>query len=297
MNQKYIVLLVDDRTDFSESLKKEAQHHNILIASRTNYKDMVECLPKMKEKLSTIILDIKCLKEPDQEIENEDFLALALTHLSENYPYIPRAILTADSVGYDFVKHWFTKEKVYRKTAQEINRLFEDIKKNGDNIESIKIRHKYMNVFKVFDKKYLPQDTESDLLDLLLNMENTELAQIKKNLSAVRRIQEKILQTLHRHDINIIPETCLKPNKDIKFHSIHKHLTGNITKDNGYKPTSTIYYDGIIDIFSESIYRVASDNGSHTPYEDPKYIPTSYTVQSVVFSLLDFILWFESMLE
>ncbi|MCT4592814.1 MAG: hypothetical protein N4A57_00860 [Anaeromicrobium sp.] len=293
MDKEYKVLLVDDRTDFSEGFKNEAQHHNILVATRTNYKDMVECLPKIKDKLATIILDIKCLKTPDQEIESEDFLTLALGHLDQNYSHIPRVILTADSARYDFVSKWFSNEKVYRKTTQDISALFECIKNNGEKIDSIKIRHKYRDVFKLFDKQYLSEDTENDLLDLLMNMENKELSQIKKNLSAVRRIQEDVLQTINKINRNIIPDDCLKPNKDIKFHTIHRHLMGNKTRENNYKPTTTTYYDGVIEVFSESIYRVASDNGSHNPYLNPKYTPTKYTVQAVVYGLLDFLLWFE----
>lgn len=297
MDKGYNVLLIDDREDFTKTFKEAAQQHNIFVASRTNYDDMVECLPKIKDRLSTIILDIKCLKQREQEIESQDFLAMALEHLNQKYADIPRLIVTADSAKYDDVKQWFSKEKIYRKTKDDIEKVFEIIKKNGEEIQSIKVRYNYCDVFEIFDKGYLSSNAEKDLLDLLINMNNEELTEIKKNLSVARRMQEEILQTLHKCDSTIIPESCLKPNKDIKFHSIHKHLSGNKTKENFYKPTTQVYYDGLIECFSDAIYSVTSDNGAHNPYEKPTYIPTKYTVLTVTNALLDFLLWFKGIMK
>ena len=64
--------------------------------------------------MATIILDIKCLKEPNQEIEHEDFLFAALSFLDQNYPDIPRAVLTADSDKHATTKKWFKKEEVFQ---------------------------------------------------------------------------------------------------------------------------------------------------------------------------------------
>jgi hypothetical protein len=53
----------------------------------------------------------------------------------------------------------------------------------------------------------------------------------------------------------------------------------------------------IVDRFAELIYKITSDSGAHSPYADPKYPPTSYTVRAVVFALLDLILWFGGVMD
>jgi hypothetical protein len=53
----------------------------------------------------------------------------------------------------------------------------------------------------------------------------------------------------------------------------------------------------IIDRFAELIYKITSDSGAHSPYADPKYSPTSYTVRAVVFALLDLLSWFGTVMD
>jgi len=105
------------------------------------------------------------------------------------------------------------------------------------------------------------------------------------------------LQTLNKKAKNVLPDNCFKSNKDIKFWDAHKHLSGNKTKDSGYIPTTTVYYSGVIELFSEIIYKISSDNGSHTPYENPDYYLTKYTVQSLTYALMDFLKWFEAKMD
>src|SRR3989339_816773 len=53
----------------------------------------------------------------------------------------------------------------------------------------------------------------------------------------------------------------------------------------------------IIDRFAEVIYKITSDNGAHTPYENPDFPPTKYTVQAVTYALLDLLLWFKKVCD
>lgn len=293
MKNKNYTLLIDDKLEFGEELKRQAKTHNIEIIHKTNYRDMEIILPSIAGKISVVILDIKCLKEPNQPIEGEDFLTLALGLLNEKYNFIPRAILTADPDGYSTVKRWFPQERLFKKIPGDISQLFEYINQKGLELENTQLKYKYSDIFSIFDKGYLPSTIENELTELLKNMDCSDLPSIKNSLSSIRRIQEKIFQTLNKTDNSIVPDNCLKPNKDIMFGVVHKHLSGNKTYQSNYQPTQKVYYSGIIETFSESIYRVTSDNGAHNPYNNPDYFPTKYTVQSSIFALLDFIKWFE----
>ncbi len=47
---------------------------------------------------------------------------------------------------------------------------------------------------------------------------------------------------------------------------------------------------------SECIYKIASDNGSHNPYDNTP-LPNKYTVQSLTFAFLEQLLWFKKLMS
>ncbi|MFD2670964.1 hypothetical protein [Marinicrinis sediminis] len=294
MSSKNYVLLVDDKIGFAEELKRSARPHNIDIVHKTNFRDMEVILPSIASKLTLIVLDIKCLKEPNQPIEGEDFLTIALSLLDEKYKELPRAILTADAEGFSTVKTWFPQEKLYKKIPGDIEALFNYITQKGLELENIKIKNKYFNVFQIFERGHVDISIENELVNLIKNMHSDDLSQIKSNLVTIRRVQESILQTINKLDKSIVPDSCFKPNNDVKFWDAHKHLGGNKHRRNNHQPTQTEYYSGVIKVFSECVYKVSSDNGAHNPYLNPAYQPTSFTVQAMVYSLFDLLLWFKT---
>lgn len=284
---KYYVLLVDDKVEFAHEFQRQAQNYNIKVIHKTNYKDMETALPSIADKLAAAILDIKCLKEPNQLMEGEDFLTLALELLNGKYQELPRAILTADPEGYSIAKKWYTQERLFKKIPGDIETLFEYIITKGSERENQRIRIKYSDIFSVFERGQLDLATENELLNLIKQANKNELAQIKNNLALIRRIQEKIFQTVNKQNKTILPDSCFKANKDLLFWDAHNHLSDKLR-------TGNVYYSGIPRSFSSCIYHVASDNGSHNPYESPEYQPTTYTVNAMLFALFDLMRWFSS---
>ena len=63
------------------------------------------------------------------------------------------------------------------------------------------------------------------------------------------------------------------------------------TEADGTFQPGTVTPNKIVDRFCELVYKVTSDNGAHTTYQNPKYPPTRYTVQAVICAMLDLILW------
>lgn len=291
------ILMVEDNQEFADHFIKQSFEHNIKVTHVTNLQDMMETLKKIHRNLATVVLDVKCLKTPDQEIDNADFIGAAISALDRNYPEIPRAIFTADSTSYDFLEEIMRHEKRFRKTTEGLASLFSLIKENAKNLNALKIRERYRQIFKIFDDGFLDVYIDNQLVELLDNMENDSTKTILDNLATVRRIQESVFQAINKSHKSIIPDYLLKDNRDIPFHAINKHLSGNKTRENDYKPTSEVYYSGAIESFSQMIYSISSDNGAHTPYENPMYSPTKYTVQACVYSLLDFLLWFKDVMD
>lgn len=291
------VLLVEDNKDFADSFKRQSQSHNIQVKHVTNLEDMLKVLKQYHSGIATVVLDVKCLITPDQEIERPDFIGAAIHELDRQYPEVPRAIFTADSTSYESLENMMTHEKRFMKTSDGLNDLFNLIKENAKNLHHLKVKEKYRHVFEIFSKGHLNINIESQLLDLLLSMDIDNTKTILDNLSAIRRIQEASFQAINKAHKRIIPDHLLKENKDITFRGLHKHLSGNKNYQSNYKPTSEVFYDGVIESFSEMIYAVTSDNGAHNPYEAPLYFPTKHTVKGCVYALLDFLLWFKTVMD
>ncbi|HSW61143.1 MAG TPA: hypothetical protein VLJ60_10105 [bacterium] len=291
------VLMVEDDKEFADNFIRQSSEHNIKVTHVTNLQDMMETLKKIHRNIATVVLDVKCLKTPDQEIDNPDFIGAAISALDRNYPEVPRAIFTADSTSYDFLEEIMRHEKRFRKTPEGLTSLFSLIKENALNLKFLKIREKHKQVFKIFDDKMLGSHIDNQLIGLLDNMESDNTDVILNNLATIRRIQESVFQAINKSHKSIIPDYLLKDNRDVPFHVINKHLSGNKTRENDYKPTSEVFYDGVVESFSQMIYSVSSDNGAHNPYENPMYSPTKYTVQACVYSLLDFLLWFKDVMD
>jgi len=101
----------------------------------------------------------------------------------------------------------------------------------------------------------------------------------------LRRLQEKIYIAINKSAPDLVPTEHI--DKGVKVRDILRHLA-----DNDY-----IKKRSLIDSFGWTIYTVTSDNGAHTPYENPEYPPTKYTVQAVINSLMDLILWMGGVLK
>jgi hypothetical protein len=63
-----------------------------------------------------------------------------------------------------------------------------------------------------------------------------------------------------------------------------------------YQGMVYLHYRSTLYRFSEMVYRVTSD-GIHAIDENVAVKPTRYTVQSVMFALMDLILWFRGVVE
>ncbi len=154
-------------------------------------------------------------------------------------------------------------------------------------------RVKIKDVFAVFDQGLLSKDLEKEFVKTVSGMDNHNLTTIKDNFARIRRIQEGIYIALSKSSPDIIPIKLLKnDNGFLRMRPILKHLSGNWNYERG-SHTTRQWQNGIIASYADSVYSIASDNGSHTPYESPDYLPTKYTVQSSVYALCDLLLWFK----
>lgn len=280
------LLIVDDHRDYVESLNRRAQGHRIMLKHVCNLEEGKEFL-KSKEGRSIcgVILDVICMKNKEQKVPDKSFITAALKYFGENLPNIPIVVLTGEPDEYKNLKNLYEGTwAVYSKGGRDENDMLSFLRDKAQELERVKILNKYSDVFEVVEN-YLDDEAEEELLHCLKDMNSSDFTIIKNNLSCLRRLQEKVYIALNKVNDELVPSEYIE--RGINVHSIYKHL---IEK-------SYVKRNSIIDRFAEVIYKITSDNGAHTPYENPDYPPTKYTVQAVTYALLDLLLWFKNVVS
>lgn len=279
------ILAIDDDADVLKSLEASAREHSIRLTS-VNSLEGAQKLINEGHSFQGFIFDVVCNTYKDQTNPKEDFISKALDYAKKNFQAYPRAIITGYSNHYEGLSTYYSEEKIFEKgNVPAITEMFKWFRKEIENLKETKIKEKYPEVWEVFILKLLSDEIEKELLETLMQMDNHNLTTIKDNLARIRRIFESIYIEISKRRDDIIPVKMLRGERgELRVSAIINHL-----KDNGY-------IDGVITDFSFTIWKVASDNGSHAPYENPDYMPTKYTVQSLTYALLDVLLWMKSIL-
>lgn len=311
------ILLIDDNKEYCRSLRNrflqigEDIDLNVQVRDFQNLEDGFAELEK-DSKYKALILDAKALITPEQEKDDFDFLPVALHRLEKlnrktGRIHTPFAVITG---FYDNFKSFETivkeqKGKLFDKSSQEED-MFQYLLKEIANAENTKIEKQYADVFEIFDKAYLESKYRVKLVNILANLEDT--SKTDSILQDLRVIQDEIYNALNRKDKNIVPSTVSKWNnkkrldEDVppSFADKNKHLSGN---EDNYKPTTTVYQTPTISFFANTIYRVSSSFGSHAIPKPTNVtveyweMPSNYAVKSLVFALLEQLLWFKKLME
>jgi hypothetical protein len=315
------ILLIDDNKDYCRSLRNrflqigEDIDLNIQVRDFQNLEDGFAELEK-DSKYKALILDAKALITPEQETEDFNFLPLALHRLEKlnqktGRIHTPFAVITGyydNFLSFDtLIKE--QKGKLFDKSSQE-EEMLQYLLKEIENCKITKIEKQYADVFQVFDKGYLESKFRKELLQILQNIEDS--SQNQNILRAVRVIQDEVYIELNRK--NIVPSAIQKLNNrtnrnenfPLSFADKNKHLSGNEIWDNSVKKniaSTTIYQTSAISYLASAIYKISSDFGNHPPQKptnvavDYWEMPSNYAVKSLVFALLEQLLWFKNLME
>jgi ActR/RegA family two-component response regulator len=274
------MLIIDDNRPYVEALYRDAQRYGITLVHAGNLEDGRDCFERQDGwSLTGVILDVKCLKERTQQVPDNSFLTAAVRYFSEKAPHLPMVVLTGEPDQYHNMRELYAGTlQVYSKGRDE-EVMLAFLRDAAGRLDYVKIVADYHDVFAVV-RNHLDSEAEQELLSCLRGMKSDDPTVIKNNLGCLRRLLERIYIALSRADENLVPSQYVAG--EINLVACYKNLAEK----------GVVERYRIIDRFAELIYKITSDNGAHTSYTVPKYLPTSYTVQTVTFALLDLLLWF-----
>ena len=288
------ILIIDDRQDFINGFINIAGTKDISVAHGKSFEELKQKMPRFHHKISVVILDIKCLLNNEQEIENEDFIGTAITFLDQNYPKFPRLILTGDDELFKGYRKFNKDEEVFLKTDEGIEKLFERVEYFCENSENLRIRREYEDVFEIFDEGLIPIKQEKQLINIFKNINVQNESEIEPILRDIRALQEMIYKSINLKNKTVVPDKFIRNSKDemIIFNSLMKHLDGYPENN---KATQKEYQNNAISLQAKSIYRVSSEY-IHEKVKRTFSI-TPYTFKSLVYNLLDILLWAKQYLK
>jgi hypothetical protein len=141
----------------------------------------------------------------------------------------------------------------------------------------------------IFEKGYLGQDEEDQLIQLIIKPLPTNRSEIKDFLTNIRSLHESCLIKLE--SIRVIP------NANEKFAKINKHLSGNKRWDDISKqliPTTHEYQNSAVENLNAWIYFTCGTYIHNLKQQHfAGYMISNYAVESLRHGLFEVLLWFK----
>lgn len=281
------ILLVDDDNRFAKTFTNEAANHSMTVIHKRSYDGLKEVLPAYQHKIAAVVLDIRCLVTNEQEREEAGFISVALRYLDQYLPNFPRFILTGDDTEFENFRHYFIREEVFLKTPQDFDRLFERLLDCINNYDVYRIKREYPDVFELFDGSRYNDQAERLLIKILKeDFNKKDFADFKGAVTNIRSMQETVYKVIHQRNKDVVPDRMFKPNGMVKFNELMHHLSGY---PENYRPTKREYQNGAVCNLAKCLYWCCGQYVHEDPHCD--YFISSYTIKSLVYNLLELLLW------
>ncbi len=302
---QYNFLLIDDDIEYCQNLRTAIEQiglgeyaTDIVITDCQNWEDGRVLLEK--NYYQALILDAKCMIDKNQENESFDFLPFVLDKLKDIELAQNRLIPFVVNTGHlgerelDMVERLIAERnsQKFSKTLSSKKDLLKFLMDKINDLPDTKIFKQYSNIFEIFELGFMPPnptDFRQKLLKILKNLdmptENTAI------LQDARVIQDEIYKVLQTKISGLSGSFMTK----------NKFLSGTI--DSNYKPTTIVYQTPALSYLASNINQICSAFGNHSTTKpsnlDVKYweVPSNYAVKSVVFALLEQLLWFKELMK
>jgi len=311
---KYKVLWFDDEHESLELIKDEALQNDIKLVGFNNAVDgLKELTEENYKKYDAVIVDGFFFVDEDYEGSTENNIAFgevanALGRLKAKNIIIPWFILSGQpnfqkddsNIVKLLADKDFAEGKIFNKNIDsDYQELFDAIKKYAHQSEFTQIRHNHKRVFQVCTDAYLGKDTEQIILDALSIVYYKYTQHSKNTKELFTPLRKGIIERLFKrlYELSIIPDDVFNNqgwiNKSFKF------LTGIHPE---YELKEQILPATITSLFTSAlnITQDASHMEGNLKLEIDEHISnykTPYLYKSVVFQLLEILIWFKNFVD
>jgi cold shock CspA family protein len=292
---RYRVLWIDDDAEKQDGFLDSAYLNGLDINYYKTSKLGMEELVSKIEQYDAVILDAMVYNESEDEKAALTGLFNSIkkiNSLSERKK-IPYFIFSGyiDQDQHASAREMLADETIFIK-SKDNKALFKVIKEEADKQIDTQIRHKFNTVFDVCTEKYIGENAGTDLLKLLLSIDNLN---IENQFNSLRKIVEDIFIAFNK--FQLLPNEFITPsiaiNESSKFLSGKNHK-GELFTEKGYHHIEGTHLPLQVSSVLWNILSI-TQNGSHRSTIDQhvKMLNTSYLFQSVLYQLLDVIVWFK----
>ncbi len=295
MEKKYYnILWIDDEHEGMLGFKGDAKFNDIQLVPYKSLNDGVSELKKNHPIYDGVLLDAKFFENEDDVKGSED--TDNVHRAKEELLLLPKKfevfVLTGQAEAYEDKTFNKAFKKVYKKGIDDdIEQLFVDIKTAADQLKDTQIRHEYNRVFDVCTERYIGETAAHDLLELL-KYNGCDTGKFNQ----IRKIIEDVFLAFNKYDL--LPSDFIQPKvalnqsskflcgieQDIRTSDIYKK---HILNKESVVPTQIAnYFRNILSVTQDGSHRAKVDTYVST-------IRTPYLFKSVLFQLLDVLVWFK----
>jgi hypothetical protein len=292
----YNILWIDDEHETLTGTKGRAKRNGINLIPFKSLNSGMNELERNFPFYDGVLLDAKFFENEGDEKGTEDTYNVhrakeRLLQLKKKFEVF---VLTGQAEAYEDKTFQKAFTKVYKKGSdEEIDRLFSDIKIAAATQEDTQIRHSYKRVFDVCTEKYIGELAGQDILNLLkVNDESG----IDNHFTAIRKVVEDLFIAFNK--FNLLPKEFVSPSIALNQSSIF--LAGQEQYESTdavykrYKHLQETHLPKQIAFYLRSILSVTQP-ATHRSDIDlfVKTIKTPFLLKSVIFQLLDVMVWFK----
>jgi hypothetical protein len=292
----YNILWIDDEHETLSGTKGRAKRNGINLVGFKSLNGGMGELERNYPFYDGVLLDAKFFENEDDTKGTEDTWNVhrakdQLLHLKKKFEIF---VLTGQAEAYEDTTFKKAFTKVYKKGSDsEIDRLFGDIKKASALQEDTQLRHSYKRVFDVCTEKYIGEYAGQDLLNLLRVEDETN---VENHFNAIRKIIEDLFSGFQKY--NLLPDEFVKPHIALNPSSIFLAGKDQHPKTDPaysrYKHMGETHLPPQIANYLRSILAVCQP-ASHRSHIDEhvRSLKTSFLLKSVLFQLMDVLVWFK----
>ena len=299
---KLRVLWIDDEyKKLEDGFGMDAVRAGIELMPFVTSKEGMDALEKDFNKYDAVILDAKGFDEDENESLEFTGLLSSLKKMEKlcerNNRHIYCCIYTGqpnlleDSV----LRSLFKNEQIFDKNKDEdVDLMFGDIKKAAENDETTQLKHRYADVLKICEEKYLGEEQFGRLIGIIKEFERTDNKQQTQFFTDVRKVIERLFDRLC--SIGIIPEE-LKKNTN----GASKFLAGEDT-DNYYYAKPWVVHPSIRVILKPliNIVQDASHDKEDLYLKADEFVreqSTGYLFKSIAAELFELLVYMKNFID